>query len=113
MVIVGFSDKTSKPFVRLICGHFKHCVIITQHKNKLILYQFVKQNDVVQIVISKRGIAQLELNGWVFVYLDINASKLDSRRLTCVNFVKNAIGIKNIFIQTPNSLYRYLSKNLA
>ena len=109
MVIVGFSDKTSKTVVRLVCRHFKHCAIITTHKNKLFLHQFVRRNHVPRIAITKRGIAKLELNGWVFIYLNSSPKQFNAHSLTCVNYVKHAIGIKNMWIQTPNSLYKYLT----
>ena len=111
MIIIGFSNKTSKPVVQLICGRFKHCAIITKHKNKFILHQFVRRSYIVQIAITKRHIAQLELNGWVFVYLDSPPGHFTANSLTCVNYAKNVIGIKNIWIQTPNSLYKYLKKS--
>ena len=113
MVIIGFANKTSKPVVQLICRHFKHCVIITKQNNKLVLYQFVKRRYVVQITLTKRGIAQLRLNGWVFIYLDAHVHDLNYGKYTCVNFVKHAIGIRNIWIQTPNALYKYLKRNLT
>jgi len=113
MVIIGFSDKTSLPVVRMICGRLKHCVIITQHNKNFVLHQFVKHHNVAQIAISSRGIAQLESCGWVFIYLDCSDVELRNNAWTCVGFVKRAIGIKNIWIQTPNSLYKYLNKNLT
>lgn len=110
MIIIGFSDKTSMPVVRLICRHLKHCVVITRNNKNFILHQFVKRRHVAQIAITKRGIAQLNLHGWVFIYLDLDTCELDENKLTCVSFVKHAIGLKNIWIQTPDSLYKYLKK---
>ncbi len=111
MVIIGFSDKTSKIIVQLVCGHFKHCAIITKHANKFVLHQFVKRNYIEQIIITKRHIAQLELNGWVFIYLNSPPRHFNKKCWTCVSYAKHAIGIKNLFIQTPNSLYKYLKKS--
>ncbi len=113
MVIIGFSDKTSKTVVRLFCGHFKHCVIIEKHNDKFILHQFVKRNYVPKIALTMRGIAQLESNGWVFIYRNMRVKKFDKKKLNSVSYVKHAIGLKNIWIQTPNALYKYLKKNLT
>ena len=111
MIIIGFSDRTSKTVVRLVCGHFKHCVIITKHANKFILHQFVRRNYIPKIAVTKRHIAQLELNGWVFIYLKLQPQLFKNNSWTCVNYVKHTVGIKNLWIQTPNSLYKYLKKS--
>ena len=110
MVIIGFSNKTSLPIVRVLCRQFKHCVIITQNKNKFVLHQFIKRNHVRLINIKKNGIAQLMLNGWVFIYINPKHIQFNPHAWTCVNYVKHAIGIKNIWVQTPNALYKYLKK---
>lgn len=114
MVIIGFSDKTSKLGVRMICRHFKHCVIITGKNNRFVLHQFVRKNHVVRIAVSNRSVAQLRTHDWVFVYLKRRCVlDFDVHAATCVNYVKHAIGLKNFWIQTPDSLYRYLIKNLT
>lgn len=113
MVIIGFSNKTYRPVVQLLCRHFKHCVIITKHANKFVLHQFVKQNCVSYIPITNRGIAQLKSNGWVFIFLHQKPISFNTHTFTCVNYVKYAIGLKSIWIQTPNALYKYLKKNLT
>ena len=110
MVIIGFSCTTSKTLVRLVCGRLKHCAIITKSKNKFVLHQFVRPYKVTQIAITKRGISKLVSYGWIFIYMDIPVCEINTHKWTCVNFVKSAIGIKNIWVQTPNSLYAYLKK---
>lgn len=111
MVIIVFSDKTHLSFVRLVCRHFKHCAVITEHANKLFLHQFVSRGNVTKIAITKRGIAQLKSNGWVFIYLPkYKPIKFNPHAWTCVNYVKQALGINKFWIQTPNALYRYLKK---
>lgn len=111
MLIVGFSDKTSKKFVRLVCGHFKHCVVIVPHANKIVLHQFVKKDKVVHIPITNRSITQLKQNGWIFIYMDIKPFQFNTSAWTCVSYVKHAIGLKKFWIQTPNALYKYLKKS--
>lgn len=113
MVIVGFSDKTSWQIIRLMCGHFKHCVVISEHKGKLVLHQFVHRNNVAHIAITRRGINQLKNNGWIFISLNRKPEKFNEKKWTCVSYVKYALGIKKFWIQTPNSLYRFLKKNLT
>ena len=114
MLIIGFSEKTSKPLVQLVCKHMKHCAIITQDKNEMFLHQFVSRCNVAKIAITERGIAQLESNGWVFIYIDkYKPERLDQRAMTCVQYAKYAIGIKKFWIQTPDALYKYLKKNLT
>lgn len=113
MIIIGFSSKTSKTLPRLICRHFKHCVVIIKIHNKFVLHQFVKRRTIAQITITERGIAQLKSNGWVFIYLKLPPQYFDKNKWTCVNYAKSAIGLNNLWIQTPNSLYKYLQKNLT
>lgn len=113
MVIIGFSDKTSKLIPRIICRHFKHCVIITKRTKTMSLHQFVHRNHVVRIAISERGIAQLESHGWVFVFMHRTPQKFNRHAWTCVNYVKQSVGIKKFWIQTPDALYKYLKKNLT
>lgn len=111
MLIVGFSDKTHIPVVKLICVHFKHCAIIAQHANKFVLHQFVSRGNIAKIAITKRGIAQLKFKGWVFIYIPHRKlEQFDARSWTCVNYAKSALGIKKFWIQTPNALYKYLKK---
>lgn len=112
MVIIGFSTKTSKFFVRILCRHFKHCVIITGTNDRFVLHQFVRKNYVTKIAISRRSVSQLMSNGWVFICLKRRRIiNFNPRATTCVNYVKHAIGLKKFWIQTPDALYKYLTKN--
>ncbi len=110
MVIIGFSTKSSFIIPRILCKHFKHCAIITPYKKRLLLYQFIRRGNVAKINISEQSITQLRKFGWSFIYLPIDIC-LDFNPYTaktCVDMVKNAIGIKKISIQTPDSLYKCL-----
>ncbi len=114
MVIIGFSTKTSKKFVRMCCRHFKHCVIITGSQNRFVLHQFVRRNFVKKITLSNHGLTQLKHNGWVFILSNRKRAKLiNPHVITCVAFVKAALHIKNFWIQTPDALYKYLTKKLT
>lgn len=110
MILVGFSYKTHIPIVRLLCRNFKHCAIITSHKNKFILHQFVGRNNVAYISINRCGIKQLEKYGWRFIRIDVPFLIFNPNKSTCVNYVKYAIGLNKLWIQTPDALFRYIKK---
>jgi hypothetical protein len=63
-----------------------------------------------QIRLSMRDLQILQRHGWRFIYLtgDLAYNFNNTNAKTCVQLSKHAIGIKNIYIQTPNSLYKYL-----
>ena len=114
MVIIGFSTKTSKKFVRVCCRHFKHCVIITGSQNRFVLHQFVRRNYVKKIPLDAHAITQLKHNGWVFILSNCKRAKvINPHAMTCVNYAKAALNIKNFWIQTPDDLYKYLTKKLT
>ena len=114
MIIIGFSTTTSKILPRVLCGKFKHCVIITKYAGNFILHQFVKRKHICRITITERGLAQLESNGWVFIYKKSPISpQFDPNAWTCVDYVKRALGLHKIWIQTPNDLFKYIQKNLT
>lgn len=113
MIIVAFSDKTSKILPRILCRKIKHVAPIIANKNNLIMYQFISRKKCHKIIIKMRDIKILAAHGWRFIYLPIDAAKDFSKMhaLTCVQFTKNAIGLKKAFIQTPNGLYEYMRWN--
>lgn len=110
MIIIGFSKKTSLVLPKIFCRNFKHCVVITPYKNNLLMYQFVHRGNVAKINISNQSIGQLRRFDWAFVYLpyDIAYNFDPYSARTCVDMTKSALKIKNIFIQTPDSLYRHI-----
>ena len=110
MIIIGFSKKSSLVLPKILCRNFKHCVVIVPHKNNLIMYQFVRRGNVANINISNQSIGQLRRFGWTFIYLpyDIAHNFNPYSARTCVDMAKSALKIKNIFIQTPDSLYRHI-----
>ena len=108
MIIIAFSDKTSKILPRIFCGNLKHCAPIEVNQNGMVLHQFMSHNNISKIKINMRDIKILMAHGWRFVYLPCDTPRdLDMcRAWTCVQFCKYAIGMKNIFIQTPNALFK-------
>lgn len=115
MIIIAFSRRTSKKLPRVFCRHFKHVAPILINNKKLELWQFIKKNKIVIIPLRWRDISILEQYGWVFIY-KINIvifNKTKPTEYSCVQFVKNILGIKSWRIQTPYQLYKYLNKKVA
>ena len=110
MIIIAFSDKTSKILPRLICHNFKHVAPIAVHNDKLIMYQFIRRNICVKVHLRMKDIKILNKNGWKFIYLtgDIPPDFNMKNVRTCVELTKRAIGLNKWHIQTPNALYKYL-----
>lgn len=108
MIIIAFSDKTSKILPQIICGQLKHCTPIEPKKDYLIMHQFMSCKNITKIKLTMRDIKILQAHGWRFVYYPGNIPHdLDSCcAMTCVQFCKYALGIHDIFIQTPNALYK-------
>ena len=110
MIIIAFSDKTSKILPRLICRKFKHVAPIAVHNDKLVMYQFVRRNICVKVHLRMKDIKILNKNGWSFIYLtgDVPPNFNTKNVRTCVELAKRAIGLKRRLIQTPNAMYKYL-----
>ena len=111
MIIIGFSRKTSKILPKLLCKNFRHVAIIVPNADTMTMMQFVKYNQIIPIKISLRDIKILEKFGWEFLMLPRKYKDTlpHPRALTCVQFAKNAIELKNIWIQTPWQLYKKLN----
>lgn len=111
MIIIAFSDKTSKILPRLICRKIKHVAPIAVQNDKLIMYQFIRRNITVKMHLRMKDIKILNKNGWKFIYLtgDIPPNFNIQNVRTCVELTKRAIRLHKWYIQTPNALYKYLS----
>lgn len=112
MVYVGFSLRSHKKIANIMCKNFKHCAPIIIENENYKLYQFVDRKNISIIKIKKRDLKILEKYGWQFIRYECkpNINLLKTKYLTCVQFTKHTCGIKNITIQTPDKLFRYLSK---
>lgn len=111
MIIIAFSNKTSKILPKIFCRKFKHCApIVANNNGQLIMYQFVRRGNIVQIKIRMRDIKILGQYGWKFIYMPCALPYgFDGQGIrTCVGLCKRAIGIKNATIQTPDALHKYL-----
>jgi len=113
MIIIAFSENTSKILPRIICRRFRHCAPIICNRNNLIMYQFIRHNKIEQINLRTRDIAILRAHDWHFVYIPSDIQLHTNYLLnaySCVDLSKRAVGIKSIFIQTPTALYKYLTR---
>ncbi len=111
MIYIGFSTKTNRLYVRILCRHFRHVAPIIVTKHGCIIYQFVSKKQISLITIKHKDLKILELFGWKFIKYDGKFIPQQSKKpVNCVQWTKQACGIKNIFIQTPDSLFKYLNK---
>lgn len=113
MIIIAFSNKTSKILPKLICRKYKHVAPIIPDGKGLVMYQFVRRGDVEKIEIQTRDLKILKSHGWDFIY--IHGAKIPhdfnpNNAITCVDLSKRIIGLKKIYIQTPLALYKELMK---
>lgn len=112
MIIIGFSEKTSKILPRIICRRFKHCAPIIPMGRDMIMYQFSSPGCITKIQINMHGIRRLQLHGWQFIYLPIDApAQFDlMNAFSCVDLSKRAIRMHAPGILTPDALYKHLQK---
>ena len=113
MIIIAFSNKTSKKFAQLVCRKFKHVAPIIPDGRFLIMYQFVRPGYVEKIKLSARDLKILKAHGWQFIYINGIDVPYDFNMRTaysCVDLAKRAINMHNIFVQTPLALYKRLKQ---
>ena len=112
MIIIAFSKHTSKILPRILCHNFRHTAPILQTGHDLVMYQFVRPRHIEKINLHTRDIKILQSHGWQFVYVPIDAPHdfVSYESYSCVDLSKHALGIRNIFIQTPDSLYKYITQ---
>lgn len=113
MIYIAFSTQSHKLFAKIFCRKFLHCAPMIKIKNKFILYQFIKHNNIAKITLSMRDIKILSLHGWKFIKYNAKFDRTrtkDKKSITCVQFTKNVCRIKNIFIQRPDTLLKHIHK---
>ncbi len=110
MLYIGFSNYSSKLYARLLCNEYKHCAPIIINGDTAVIHQFVHINKIVKITIQKKDLKILRRHGWKFIKYPTDTERIpDFFYLTCVQFTKSVCGIKNIKIQTPLALFKYLN----
>lgn len=109
MLYIGFSNYSNKIHAKLFCNKYKHCAPVIINGDTVIIYQFVRINKVVKIFIKKTDLKLLGKHGWIFIKHQKNIKQIPKFCLTCVQFTKHVCGIKNIKIQTPLALFKYLN----
>jgi len=113
IIYIGFSNRSHKLIARIFCRHFKHCAPVIIDKNKCNIYQFTTINNIKIVPVKKRDLKILEHYGWKFIKYNIknpHMARFNTHTITCVQFTKCFCGIKNIKIQTPFCLFKYLTK---
>ncbi len=110
MIIVGFTHKTSKITPRILCRRFRHCAVIVPASRgadkPFVLHQFVRRGVVAQIPINVRDMNLLRAYGWVFVHIDRGVAT--GGGVTCVQYAKRVCGVRRLWIQRPDALWRML-----
>lgn len=112
MIYIGFSTRSHKILARILCKKYRHCAPILIEKNNYILYQFIKYKKIVPIHLKNKDVNILKRFGWVFIkyktkIIPEHISKTNA--VTCVQFTKRILNIKNFTIQTPDALLKYLT----
>ncbi|MBD5400255.1 hypothetical protein HDR61_00700 [bacterium] len=110
MVIIAFSDKTSKVIPRIVCHKFKHCAPIIPTGHDMVMYQFTRPGHVTPIKINMSGIRRLRQHGWQFIYVPHDTPPNFTTRgaISCVDLSKRALGLRAAWIWRPDGLYTYL-----
>lgn len=112
-MIIGFTHNTSKRLARILCRRFRHCVVIFEPVDTGAGYLMIQiASDGVRLInMTDESFARLEQHGWVFVraHARDKSPRMHCGLLTCVGFAKRALSIRNIFIQTPDQLYRRIT----
>ena len=114
MIYIGFSTRTHKIYARIFCRKYRHVAPVLITKNKCIIYQFVGFNKIALIPIKKRDLSILNRYGWKFIRYNCKFTPrkaIKTQTITCVQFTKCACGIKNLTIQTPDALMKYITAN--
>lgn len=110
MIILAFSNKTSKVLPRILCRKMKHVALIDATENQMTMYQFIRAGKIAKIQINMRDIKILGMHGWKFIYMrgNIPHDFNPHGAITCVQVAKHAIGMRRWNIQTPYALYKTL-----
>ena len=113
MIYIGFSTKTHRFYARVLCRHFRHTAPILVIGDRCIIYQFISPRQISLIAVRTKDLKILKMFGWKFIKYHGKFTPqitLKQKNINCVQFTKHACNIKNIFIQTPDSLFKYLTK---
>ncbi len=109
MLYIGFSDYSNKTLARMLCKKYKHCAPIIVNTKNIVIYQFVHMNKIVKIIRPKSDLNRLCQHGWLFIKYNTQPKQIIKKKcFTCVQFTKYVCGIKNIWIQTPLDLFKYI-----
>ena len=104
MIIIAFSDKTSKFLPRVLCRGLKHTAPIGVHQDKLIMYQFISKNTIKQICLNMRDLQILQQHGWRFIYLTGVATSTISRRIQMARWQKKPYHSQSVYLGSGQML---------
>ena len=115
IMIIGFSENTSKLLPRILCKTPRHCTpIVRTRKNYYIMFQFVRRGNTAQSALNKRQMSLLKAYGWIFIDVGdsyrVNISEHIYNAKSCVDLCKRSIGMHAPFIQTPRALYKKIKR---
>ncbi len=111
MLYIGFSNYSHKIHAKIFCKKYKHCAPVIINKTNIVIYQFVRIDKIAKIIIQKSDLKILQMHGWRFIKYSKKQTHIPKKHcLTCVQFTKDMCGIKNIKIQTPLALFKYLNR---
>ena len=135
-MIIAFTTNTSKRISRILCRHFRHCVVIFEQEPGTYILAQIGIDGVRLIPLKTRDLNKLKFAGWELLDINLACGTADHNTtinrtatnhnddhktarphhcitlLTCVGFAKRALSIQNPFIWTPDQLYRYLYKHI-
>ena len=140
-LLIAFTRRSNKFWARVFCRHFRHCVVLfpacdaiphlrglPDSAVKYILVQ-IGIDGIRLFAVDARAMRRMKRAGWVFVEIKNGKLKMKNERLkigthkifnfqfltfnflSCVGFAKRAIGIRALFIWTPDKLYKKIRRN--
>lgn len=108
-IVVAFTHNSNKKTARVFCRRFRHCCVLFPAGNGGFTLVQIGLNGVRLIPVGPREIKIMKKQGWKFAKTQIKPCESYSFNfLTCVGFAKRALGIRNLFIWTPDQLYNKL-----
>lgn len=114
MLLIGFTSKTSRIIPKVFCHKFRHCApVVSVHGRggNMIMFQFVRRRHITRIALRQRDLDILRAHGWVFVCVGKQINFNPDAATSCVDLARRAAGYNRQPLQTPDALYRQITKN--
>ena len=112
---VVFMDAPQKPYLSLLKRGFRHCAYVARYNDEWVIYDPLSLYTDLMISEDETLMTRFEQAGFVCVPVQ-SLNRAQSRfvcpeLMTCVTQIKRILGIRNLFIQTPYQLYKFLEKD--